>query len=441
MRRLAFAILALGSAAVLVGANRQDPTFTGYAEADSATVARAAYGRAMAALRQADTPAARRELDRAARAWPTQPAYLWARGLVAFRHGDTATFRDAMTRYADLGLGRDLAADPAMAALVSTPAFRTLAARHAALARPVARSEPSMVLPDSTFYPEGMDVDTRTGLFYVASIRHRTIAELTPRGDYIREIFPREGAGLGAMVAVRADPKRGVLWATMAGLPRMAGYTPADSDRNALLEIALPTGEITRRWFLPPSSGGHLLGDVAVGPRGDVYTTDSVDPVLYRLESGVDTLEGFRHPLFRSLQGIAPAPDGRMVIVADYSHGLLRFDGVTGEVIRIGDPAGVTSLGCDGIAWYDESIIAVQNGVSPPRVVRFTLDSAWTRIVKAEVLDRNSAIADEPTIGTVVGDVFFYVANSQWEKYDDQGRRIAGTILGRPVLLAVKLGG
>jgi len=439
MRRISLAALALLATTLLAAARRQGPAFTGYAAADSATVARAAYARAVAALRETDTATARRELDRAAAAWPTQPAYVWARGLLAFRHGDTATFRDALTRYADLGLGRDLTADPATAALASTSSFRSLAARHAAQVAPLVHSTPRMALPDSTFYPEGMDVDTRNGLFYVASLRHRTIAELTPRGDYIRELFPREGTGLGAMLAVRADPKRGVLWATMAGLPRMAGYAPSDSDRNALLEISLPTGEITRRWFLPPSPAGHILGDVAVGPLGDVYTSDSMEPVLYRLEAGADSLETFRHPLFRSLQGIAPAPDGRMVFVADYSHGLLRFDGVTGEVIRIADPPRVTSLGCDGIAWYDGAIIAVQNGVAPARIMRFTLDSAWARIVKAEVLDRNSTIADEPTIGTVVGDEFFYVANSQWEKYDDEGKRLAGTVLKRPVLLALKL--
>jgi hypothetical protein len=69
--------------------------------------------------------------------------------------------------------------------------------------------------------------------------------------------------------------------------------------------------------------------------------------------------------------------------------------------------------------------------------MRFELDSAWKKIVRAEVLDRNTAVADEPTIGTMVGDDFIYVANSQWEKHDDNGVRLSGTVLRRPVLLAV----
>jgi len=160
--------------------------------------------------------------------------------------------------------------------------------------------------------------------------------------------------------------------------------------------------------------------------------------VLYRLPAdSLEQLQPIRHPLFRSLQGVAPAPGARVAFVADYSHGLLKVDVFSGEVIRLADAPGSTSLGCDGIVWHDGAIIAVQNGVTPARVMRFELDSTWTKIVRADVLDRNPAVADEPTIGTIVGDEFIYVANSQWEKYDESGVRIPRTVLRRPVLVSV----
>jgi hypothetical protein len=412
---------------------------TGNATVDSAAVARAAYARASAALRAANFRTARAEAARAAAAWPTQAAYHWARVVIGLRMGDTAAVLDALTRYADLGLGRDLTADSSLARLSALPAFQMVAARHAAQVAPIARGRAVAVLPDSTFFPEGVDVDPRTGFTYIASIRHRTIAELTPRGDYARELLPRGGVGLGAILAVRVDPKRGVLWATMSGIPQTEGFAPADSTIHALLRLSLPDGEINGRWDLPSPAGGHTLGDVAIGPLGDVFMSDSRDPVLYRLPADSGGLQPIRHPLFRSLQGIAPAPGARAVFVADYSHGLLKVDVISGEVVRLADAGGSTSLGCDGIAWHDGAIIAVQNGVVPPRVMRFELDSAWTRIVRADVLDRNLPMADEPTIGTVVGDEFIYVANSQWEKYDDSGALLPRAVLKRPVLLSVPL--
>lgn len=435
--RAGFLLVVPAILAVTRQAQGPGPAMTGNAIVDSAAVARAAYARATAALRATDFRTAKAEAMRAAAAWPTQAAYQWARVVIGMRMRDTAAVLDALTRYADLGLGRNLTVDTALARLVALPAFRSVAARHAAQLAPLRRGRALVVLPDSTFFPEGMDVDPRTGFMYVASIRHRTIAELTSRGDYVRELLPRGGVGLGAILAVRTDPQRGVLWATMSGIPQAAGYAPADSTINALLRLRLPEGEIDGRWDLPSVAGGHTLGDVAIGPLGDVYMSDSQDPVLYRLPADGGGLQPIRHPLFRSLQGVAPAPGARVVFVADYSHGLLKVDVISGEVIRLADAGGSTSLGCDGIVWHDGAIIAVQNGVVPPRVMRFELDSAWKRIVRADVIDRNLPVADEPTIGTIVGDDFVYVANSQWEKYDDTGARVPGTVLRRPVLLSV----
>ena len=410
---------------------------TGNAIVDSAAVARYSYSRATAALRRNDLTAARFEVQRAATAWPTQPAYQWARVVIGVRLRDTATVLDALTRYAALGLGRNLTGDTALARYLSLPAFQPVAARHAALVAPLTRGRALAVLPDSTFFPEGMDVDPRTGLMYVASVRHRTIAELSPGGDYVRELLPRDGVGLGAILAVRVDAQRGVLWATMSGIAQMAGFQPSDSLTHRLLRIRLPEGEIDGRWELPGTAAGHTLGDVAVGPLGDVFLTDSRDPVLYRLPADGGGLQPYRHPLFRSLQGVAPAPGARDVFVADYSHGIMKVNALSGEVLRLGDAPGSSSLGIDGLVWHDGALIAVQNGVVPPRIVRYELDSAWTRFVRVEVLDQNLPVADEPTIGTMFGDNFVYVANSQWEKYSETGELLRGAILRRPVLLSV----
>jgi hypothetical protein len=108
-------------------------------------------------------------------------------------------------------------------------------------------------------------------------------------------------------------------------------------------------------------------------------------------------------------------------------------------VTRVADAPGSTSLGCDGIAWDRGAIVAVQNGVVPARVMRFTLDAAGAAFTRAEVLDQRPDVADEPTIGTVVNGAFVYVANSQWDKHGDDGAELPGRTLTRPVLIAVPL--
>ena len=428
-------VLAIG---VITPSALESQPMTGVAAVDSAAVARTSWARASAALTASDVATVYKEVVRAANAWPTQPAYVWGRAIAANLSHDTASLLDALEKYAALGLGKDLDADTRFSGYRALPQFASAFARHETNRAAIVRSRIVAQLTDSTFWPEGMDYDARTARYYVASVRHRTIAEVA-NGRVVRELWPRDRPRIGAVLGVRVDPGAGVLWATVAGIPQMEGFTPRDSTIAALVRVRIADGVIERRWDLPPAKLGHVLGDLVVGPLGDVFVTDSNDPVLYRLRPRADTLERITSPYFRSLQGLAPMPNGRILYLADYSHGLLRLDLATNDVSRVDDAPGSTSLGCDGLAWYNGSIVAVQNGVEPARVMRFVLDTSGRRIASADVLDQNVSIADEPTIGAVVGDEFVYVANSQWEKYTDAGKRKPEKALTAPVLLAVPL--
>ena len=409
---------------------------TGVAVTDSAAVARAAYGRMLAARRANDLVTARAEAARAAAAWPTQPAYQWARAVMSARARDTAGALSALRDYAALGLGRDLTSDSAIGSLRSAAGFDAIRGAHDRNRVPVVRGKVLRELTDSTLWPEGIDYDPRTGAFYLASVRRRTIVRVDSDGT-TRELWPSNRGGLGAMLGVRVDAPRGLIWATTSGMRQMGGYAPADSIIAALLRIDARTGAIERRWDLPAIDGGHVLGDVAVGRLGDVYFTDSNEPVLYRLRPNAETFDRITHPLFRSLQGVAPTPDGRFVYVADYSHGLLRVRLRDWDVVRVRDAPGSTSLGCDGIVLHGGAIIAVQNGVAPARIVRFALNAEGDSIVSVRVLDQNPALAPEPTIGTMVGERFVYVANSQWDEYDGSGRLLPAVRLTPPRLVSV----
>lgn len=124
--------------------------------------------------------------------------------------------------------------------------------------------------------------------------------------------------------------------------------------------------------------------------------------------------------------------------MADYSHGVVAVDLNTREVRALATPPRTTALGIDGLVWYDGGLIGVQNGASPARVVRLALDPGGRRITAIDPLDRHP-MATEPTIGTVWGKSFFYVANSQWETYDDAGRLKASARLEQARILEIKL--
>jgi hypothetical protein len=409
-------------------------------QADSADQARAAYRRASAAYRQRDIATARREMARAADWWPTQQAYLESSAALAAKAHDTTDVVRWINRLADLAIGGTVAADTAFRAFAGDQVFDAAASRLVAATAPLARSRVRLTVADTMLHPEGVTFDARSGRWFIGSVRQRRVVVVERDGS--THDFVRTGAdGIGGVFGMAIDSARRVLWVATTALPRMMGFTPADSGRVGVYGYDLETGRLKRSAWMPrDSSVAHTFGDVAIAPNGDVYVSDSQAPWIHTLPNGGDSLVRFvSHPLFRSLQGMAISPDGTTMFAADYSHGLLRIDLATRSVSLLGAPRDVTLLGVDGLYLHRGSLVGVQNGVTPPRVVRFCLDATGHGVRRVDVLDRNSAAADEPTLGVVVKDSLFYVATSQWDKFDDAGVRVAGTTLRPATVLGLAL--
>jgi len=431
--------LLLGTLGIVLAGS--SPLIAQYPENDSARTAREAYRQAIPLLRKHDSAAARALVRRAFLAWPVQPFYAIGYASLSALAADTAETIRALDWLARLGLTHDLAADQDFAALRDAPSLRKVARRLAANAAPLARSAVAASLPasESEFFPEGLSHDSIEGVWYIASVRHRKVARVARDGS-VRDVVTEGQDGLWSVLGVRADPSTSTLWVTTAALPQMAEYVAADSGRSAIFAFELGSGRLKARYYLPTAPPGHLLGDLVVAPNGDLYATDSQDPVIWRIRRGSDEVQEFlRHPLFRSLQGPVVDPSGRTLYVADYSHGVLAVDLNTRQVHALSPARDATVLGIDGLVWHKGTLIGVQNGVSPARIVRLLLDRAGARITRVEVLDRHLPLAAEPTIGTVWGDRYFYVANSQWGAYDAAGRRKSGSRLEPPVILGLRL--
>jgi sugar lactone lactonase YvrE len=443
-RRITSPLLVVALAFVTTSLAAQSESGNGGAtaapQADSAAQARAAYRRAVAAYRQRDLAGARQEMRHAAELWPTQQVYLESAASLAAAARDTADVARWIDRLADLAIGNPVERDTAYRAFAGAAVFDAAAARLSAATAPLARSTVRLTLPDTMLHPEGVAYDGRTGRWFVGSVRQRRILAVDRDGR--THDFVRPGAdGLAGVFGMTVDSVRRVLWVATTALPRMEGFTGADSGHVGVFGYDLATGRLRRgAWAPRDGSTAHTFGDVTVAPNGDVYVSDSEAPWILRLPAGGDSLVRFMtHPLFRSLQGMAITADGATMFVADYAHGLLRVDLAARTVASLPVTRNVTALGVDGLYLHRGALIAVQNGVTPARLVRFCLDADARGVRRAEVLDRNPLLADEPTLGTIVGDSVFYVATSQWDKFDGAGRRVAGTTLRPASMLGVAL--
>lgn len=405
---------------------------------DSATMARTSYRDAREALLKRDTASALSNLSIAANVWPVQPAYPGALLDLALRARDEKRILEAIGIANRVGISLPATAGIDAAGRSDAAAFRNLLAVQNSLREAKNTGRVFHTLVDSTLFPEGLSVDSRTNTLYVSSIYHRNVAVIDAAGKE-RWLIPENSAELGALFGVAVDTARNVLWVSSAANPAMkATGSTADNKLAALFAIRLSDGAVVKRAVVPADVQNASPGDLVLMNNGDVLMSDSQAGVLWRLKSSSDTLIGIRHRLLRSPQGIVPSLNGRVAFVADYSHGLLRVDLASAQVSRVWDLAGHSTVGIDGLVRFGNSLIAVQNGFAPAQVLRIDLDVSGSRVVAQQVIDRN-VLAPTPTGGIVQNGEFVYIANSLWELLDANGKLDVRAALPRPLLLRLPL--
>ena len=367
---------------------------------------------------------------------PEHGGVTWALASALALNGDTAGSFRTLRHFAALGYSEDLAADSDFAALRGSQAYAELTRRLEENRAPVVVSRVAFELPEADLLTEGIAYDSAKGAFFVGSVHKGKILRVTGEGR--TTVFATVEGGRWAPLGLRVDARRQALWVAAAALPQGAEYQAADSNRSAILRYDLRSGRLLRR-YEPRDGEPHVIGDLIVTRGGDVLATDSRSPVVYRIPAARDTLERFlESPLLLSGQGLALTPDERTLFVADYSRGILRVDLASRGVTLMQTADSVLALGIDGLYYREGRLIGIQNGVEPHRVVRFTLSPAGDRLVEAQVLERAHPSYQEPTLGVLVGGELYYIANSQWERFGENGGADS-TALVRPVVLRLPL--
>ena len=235
--------------------------------------------------------------------------------------------------------------------------------------QPKATSTVAFTFPGPGLIPEGLAYDPATDAFFVSSVRERKILKVDRAQRTSRSLADR-GAGLWAALGMAVDGPRRRLWVATSALPEMADALPADEGRAALVAFDLDSGRSVARHELPRDRH-HVLGDVIVTPAGDVFTTDSTSPAIYRLPVDGRALETLAagEP-FVSLQGLALSADGARLFVTDYAKGIFAIDLVSRRVRLLDAPRTAGLLGIDGLYRVGGALLGIQNGTDPPRLLR-----------------------------------------------------------------------
>jgi sugar lactone lactonase YvrE len=358
-----------------------------------------------------------------------RPGYPGARFNLALAHvldDDAEASFEQLERLLADGIDFGVADLDEFAAVRALPGWSRYAQQLQALHEPVGNVTVALQRDDDRFVPEGIAIDT-DGRILLGSIRQGTIV----RGD---DVLTRR-QGHWSVFGMRFHDD-GSLWFASAAVAQLEDVGE-QKGRTGLFRLDPATGEITRVALLPQRVEDQVLGDLVID--GDsIYTTDSLTGAVYRYDTVADEFVTLVSPgTFGSPQGLVIDESGHWLYVADYIGGLYRValgDGRT-EKLAVEGPG--SDYGIDGLYRHGDRLIGIQNGIQPHRVASFQLAENGRAIGATRILAANLPAFDEPTLGLVNGDDFYFVANSHWNRFD-RDNRLPDDLSG-PIVLKLSL--
>ncbi len=428
-------VLRIAAGCVIVSLSCLPPARAGIQEIERS---RALYREAVVARENRDHAAYLERMRACARLRPDHPELLYALATAYALNGDADSALVCLDRIAEMGLTAPAREDSSFIALAGEKRFKSALDRLDANTQPTMTCRIAFTLPQQDLVPEGLAYEPGSRSFFVSSVRDRKIMRYQ-RGEITR-FAGGPADSLWSMMGMKLDASRGRLWVATAAIREGRGLPAKDLGRTGVLAFDIRTGALSSARILPEDGAQHLFGDLTLDAHGDVLVTDSAGGGLYRVAAAGGAPQVLIPPgTFLSPQGLDMAGDGTHLYLSDYSQGVFRVDLGTGTATLMRHPPRQTLLGIDGLYRHGNTLIAVQNGVRPQRVLRLTLSGGGERIEAIEVLESSLPIFDDPTLGVIVGDAFYFIANSHWPQFDADGNLPPPERLTPPTILRVAL--
>ncbi len=354
-------------------------------------------------------------------------------------NGETARAFNMMLMMQQQGLAERWDQVDEVASLRQYPLYEHLNRLMREAGEPLGNAETVAMLGGQYSMPEGLAHDARDGRLFAGTVRDGQILVRSADSDDWTVFASRETVpSLKSVFDLIADEERNHLWVATGAAPQFRDFNTSDFGRTALIKLDLQSGALLGEYRVVPDGQPHLLGSMELASDGTVYAADTLTPLIYKLAPGdarPEILLG--SPIFTGLRGIALSEDGQRLYISDYELGIFVFE-VEGRKrgFQLNTPENLNAAGIDGLYRWNNSLVVIQNGVLPQRVMRLDLDDSGTGVANVAPLVVAQPEFDTPTFGTLEGDNLIFLAASHWPHVDQKGTPLQRPLPDIPVMQA-----
>ena len=325
---------------------------------------------------------------------------------------------DALVRLQSAGYAYPVEKDPRFSKIHGTEVWDYLVANFQANAKEWGEGKVAYELPADDLLVEALAWDPTRERLLAGSARDGRVYLVGAGGKLEPLVTPDDTNGQWSVLDLAVDAKRDRLWVASAAIPHFKHAKKTDYGRAGVFEYVLSSGRFVARHEVPIDGRQHVLSAIAVTPKGDVFAVDGVEREIWKVDGGKLRFVTANKAL-TSIRGLAASD--KVLYFADYELGVFGLDLASGTPFELAFPQNVTLYSIEGLSYWNGWLVAVQAGFPPKRVMRFKLSPDGRSIVKHLPLEASRAAFGTPTRGTVAGDTYYLIANTQKGKYDAYG--------------------
>lgn len=341
--------------------------------------------------------------------------------LVYAAQDDKTKAYDVLVRMQSQGFGYDIATDPRFDKIHGTKVWDYIVANLQVNAKQFGEGKVAFELPKGDYLFESIGYDPARKQFLVGSAREGKVYLADMKGKLTEFIKPTAENGVYAIFDLAVDAAHDKFYVASAGMPYYKGFTSDIFGKAGVVEFQLSTGKFVHEYMFPEDTQNLLPTSITVGKDGQLFVADGDRGQIFRLDGGeLKLLVG--NPKLTSIRGMAVSDDGRTLYFADYAMGIFGVDLTKSQPFGLQrNPEKLVLGGIVGLYYYDGCLVMVESGMVPQRVMRLKLSADGRSVASVMPLDVAQPAFATPTVGAIVGDQLYFIANSEKSLYDKYG--------------------
>lgn len=337
------------------------------------------------------------------------------------RRGEKTKTYDLLLAMQRQGLGYDLSKDENFAKVADTRVWKYIVDNLNLNLKPFGEGKIAFTLPKGDYLFESLAYDPARKQFLAGSVREGKIYLVGKDGKLQDFIAPNAENGMWSVYAMAVVPEDDALYVASTASVYFKNFGKDDYGKAGVFKFKLSSGKFVEKYLLAPDSDVRTLSSIAAARGGLVVAADGLRNLIYRLDGGALKVM-VENPQLTSVRGLALDGEGRKLYFADHLLGVFGVDLAAGKGFDLDyDHNKLVLGGVDGVYWYQHALVVIENGMSPHRVMRLSLDDAGRKITRAVPLDAANPEFKLPTYGAIEGDGLYFIANSQKNEYGAYG--------------------